>query len=391
MSSRRILLDYLGTAITARTATDAASSALLLVSVAILGTPAQGSALVAAVSATSALSGPFIGAALDRSPRRRLGFALSMVNLGVCLTALGLLIGRVPLAVLLPLGVLTGLSLPALTGAMSAQLPSLLPASALPRAYATDAGTYSMASIIGAPIASSLLLLAPRAPLFFPIISLTIALIFLIRLPLRSRTQPAARSMLNDLRRGLVVLWSKPTLRRNFIVTTPSIAGQAALFVCAPIIAQNLTGSLAATGFILGAMAIGGIVSTLVLIRTPVQHPDRMIVMATIFMGVGMVTAGWAPSMPIAMLGAFMLGAGNPAQLSASFLVRNRESGEELRAQVMTTFGSLRTTSFAAGTAVFGALSFLGVPIVIGLGSLLYIGSVGFGLLIRPGIEWRTR
>ena len=372
MGSRADLGRYLATAGLARIATEASGPAILLVTIAIVHDPATGSYLVAGLTGAAAVAGPVVGAMLDRSARPRTGFAVSMALFAVGLVALSLLIGHAPLGLLLGVALVTGLAYPALTGAWTAQLPGLVPASALPRAYSADAGTYSAAAIVGAPLASALLVVSDRAPLWLPAAALLISLAVLRLVPLRPRTAPATHSILGDLRRGIATILQRITLRQAFIITTISFIGQAAIFVCTPLIAQAISGSLAVSGVILGAIAVGGVLGSTLLVRRPVQHPDRAVVVATAIGGIGMLIAGLAHSLPIAVIGAFILGASEAPQMSATFLVRNRESSPEVRAQVFTTAASLRITAFAVGSALFGAMLGLGTVVVMTTGAALH-------------------
>jgi hypothetical protein len=57
--------------------------------------------------------------------------------------------------------------------------------------------------------------------------------------------------------------------------------------------------------------------------------------------------------------------------------VRTREAAPEVRSQVFTTGASLRTSVFAAATAVFGAVIGVGVAPLLLVGALLQVVAVG--------------
>ena len=149
MPPRGNLLTYLATATLARAATEATGPALLLVSIAALGSGATGSYLVASLTGAAAIGGPIVGALLDRSRRPRRAFSMAMFGLSAGIIAIAVLIGHAPLSALMALAAVTRLTYQVLTGAWTAQLPPLVTPRMLQRAYSADAGTYSVASIIG--------------------------------------------------------------------------------------------------------------------------------------------------------------------------------------------------------------------------------------------------
>ena len=71
-----------------------------------------------------------------------------MIVMAVGLAAIALLIGKVPLWLVMAMAVFAGFGYPAVTGAWSAQLPRLIPGTAITRAYSADAATYSVAAVV---------------------------------------------------------------------------------------------------------------------------------------------------------------------------------------------------------------------------------------------------
>lgn len=380
MPARAPLVTYLATATLSRIATEASGPALLLAAVALLDSATAGSYLVAGLTGAAAIAGPVVGALLDRARHPRRGFTLAMGLFAAGLLLIGALLTHVPLPLLVVLALITGLAYPALTGAWTAQLPPLVTSEQLPRAYSADAGTYSAAAIVGAPLASALIVVSDLAPLWVPAVALVIAAAVLRLVPLRPRPTAPSHSILGDLKRGVATIVHRPTLRQAFIITTVSFIGQAAVYVTAPLVAKHHTGSLAMTGVLLGAIAVGGVLSSMWLVRRPIRRADRTVVLATLACGVGMLVTGLAPTFAIAIVGAFVLGVFEAPQMSATFLIRNRESATDVRAQVFTTAASLRITSFAIGSAMFGAMLGLGTVWALTIGAALHIVAVVIGV-----------
>lgn len=382
---------YLTTATVTRTAGETAGPALLLVGIAVLASDSAGPYLVAALTGAAALAGPVIGALLDRAERPTRGFAASIIVFAVGLAAIAVLIDTAPLWLLLVVAAIAGLGFPGITGAWTAQLPHLVTGERLHRAYTWDAGTYSLASIIGPPVAAALLTVSGAAPLWLPVVLLVIGLITLRFVRIPAREHSSEHSLASDLRHGIGTILRRAPLRQAVVVTTISFIGQAALFVTAPILTQQLTGSLALTGFVFGAVAVGGVVSVGIMMRFPIRRPDRIVVLGTAANAVCLLIAGFAPNFAVLLIAAFILGLTELPQLSAAFQIRSRESTPRVRAQVFTTASSLRTTAFAIGSALFGAMLGLGVPAVILGGFALYLVSLAWGLLIGPRATRRRR
>jgi cyanophycinase len=279
-----------------------------------------------------------------------------MITLAAGITGLALLMDHASLPVLMILAVVTGLSFPALTGAWTAQLATLVSPEQLPRAYSADAGTYSVAAILGPPAAAAVLVLSTTARLWLPFALLIIAIGLLQLVPLTPRVRTAEHSLVSDLRHGVAIIVRRAALRRTVLITTIAFAGQAALFISAPILAQRLTGSLAFTGVIFAFLAAGGIVAAGFVLRFPIRHPDLIVVVTTVISGLALALVAIAGNVTLVIIGVFIIGLTEAPQLTAMFLIRNRESPVRVRSQVFTTSSSLRATAFALGAALFGTL-----------------------------------
>lgn len=392
---RRPLAAYLVTATVARSATESAGPALLLSTIALVGSAATGSYLVACLTASAALCGPVVGALLDRSARPRTAFALALGALGVGLAGLALAIGRVPLAVLVALALVAGLGYPAITGAWSAQIPRLVAAEMRSSAYAKDAATYSVAAVVAPPVAAALIALSARAPLWLPVVLVGVALASLRAVRLRPNPSTNRRPITDDLRAGFAVMVRNRALRRTVVITTVGFAGTAAIFVAAPLISQRITGGLEFTGVILGVFAAGGVITALVITRRPVRRPDRAVIAGTAASAVFLAVAGLAGQPWAVLAAAFLMGASEPPVVSSMFQVRARESPHEIQAQVFTTSASLRMTAFAMATAACGALVSLGIGAIVIFGVLLHLVSLVVGIGSGPAVprrgEWLRR
>jgi MFS family permease len=387
---------YLATATLARSASESAGPALLIVAVAVLGTASTGSFLVAAMTASGAVSGPVIGALLDRSPQPRRAFAIALACLGLGLAGVAIWIGHAPFAVVLGFAVAAGLGYPAATGAWSAQIPRVIAPSHLHRAYGADAATYSVAAVVAPPVAAATVALTTRAPLWLSVALVAATLVALRALPLA----PAAHdrpptSLFADLRAGTALMARNVALRRTVIITTLGFAGQSAVFVCAPVLAQSVGGSLQFTGVVLGVFAAGGVVTAIWFTGHPVKRPDRMVIVSTLLSAVALTFVGLAPTPWLLLIAAFAMGAVEPPLMSSMFQIRARESPAHVQSQVFTTSASLRMGAFAAGTAICGVLVSHSVAAVIAFGVGLHLVALIIGVVVGPDLpnreEWLHR
>lgn len=374
----------------ARSATESAGPALLVSTIAVLGSATTGSYVVASLTAAAAVAGPVAGALIDRSRSPRTGFALSIAVMALGIATIAMLLGTIPIPAVIALAVIAGLGYPALTGAWSAQLPRLVAPDQLRKAYSADAATYSVAAVVAPPAATALIAVAPTAPLWLTVALLLTGAVALRFVPLGRREAAARQVTLRaDLVAGLHAMLGISALRRSTIITTVGFAGQASVFVAAPIIAQEGGRGLEFTGVILGTFAVGGLLSAAWFTRRPVERPDRAIILSTLLSGLFLLAIGLAPTTPLVLAAAFAMGASEPPLVSAMFQVRVRESPPHLQAQVFSTSASLRMTAFALATAAAGWLLGWGLAWVIGLGIALHLVALLIGISLGPTLPDR--
>ena len=382
---------YLATGLMARAATEAASPAVLLTAIAILGKASTGSYLVAALTVAAALTGPLAGALIDRSHNPRASFTLGLGLLTGGLLGLVLTIGHAPVPLLLAFAFIAGLGFPAVTGAWSAQMPMMVSPANLHRGYSIDAGTYSIAAIIGPPAAAAMLYISDRAPIWLPIVLLVVAMVMLRFVPLKAANhqhEGERPTLKEDLRHGIETIIHGASLRRSTFITTLGFAGQAALLITAPLLSQQLTDSLTFTGVILGFNAAGGVLAALIITKVPIRRPDLLVIVTMTISMIALLLIAIAPVLWVVLLGAFIMGATDAPMLSAMYLIRNRESTPRVRAQVFSTAASLRTAAFGLAAALFGTLLVHGTTFVLLVGVGMHLVALVVGLAIGPPLAW---
>jgi MFS family permease len=381
---------YLTLATLARSATESTGPATLIVAISTIASATSGSYVIASLTGAAAIGGPVLGAVIDRSMHPRRVFAFAITLLAVGLVAIDVTLGHLPLLVVMVIALVAGFGYPALTGAWTAQLPRLIEPSRLRHALSFDATTYSIAAVAAPPVASALVVINGRAPLWLPIALLLLSLCLLPLVKLRATLRTGTpRSLQHDLKEGTSALLHIRALRRTTIITVIGFAGTAPFFIAAPVIAQHLTGSLGVTGVILGVFAGGGVITALWCTRFPVKRPDRAIITLTLLSALMLLAIGLSPTLPAVLVFSFAMGATEAPLLSSMFQVRNRESPAHVQSQVFTTSASLRMTSFAVASALSGWLLHFGYEFAIALGVLLHVVSVIFGVVLGPRLPHR--
>jgi MFS family permease len=377
-SARTDVVTYAAVATAARSATEAVGPALLLTVLANDRSEGDGAALVAAFTGLAAVAGPVVGALLDRVARPGRVVTAAVALMATSVAALALLVADAPLPVLLLIAALGGMAYPALTGGLTSQLPFIVTGPSLDRAYGVDAATYNIGAIVGPPAAAAALVLGRTGPIVFLLVLLLVALPLVPRIPFVVREPADDRPALTrDLATGFRALVATPSLAYATVLTTVGFAGQAAFLVTVPLLSQAQTGSLATSGWVFGAAAVGGLITTVLVTRRPLRHLDRGLSLTTAGIGVSLLVLALSPSFAVTVAAAFAFGACEGPLLTALFRIRTREADPAVRSAVFTTAASLRTTAYAGMTAVFGAMLGLGTTWLLLLGTGIQL--VAFG------------
>jgi len=368
------VLAYATMATASRAVTEALAPAVLVSALATGHSAGQGAIILAGVTGLAAVGGPFIGATLDRvrHPGRVVSIAIIVLAGGVGLLAW--LMPHAPLLALLVIASIGGMAQPALTGGLSSQLPSLVRPDQLTRAYGIDAATYNIGAIAGPPLAAASVIIGPVGPLVFTFGLLLVALAMRPFVPFPTRTEPGIRhSLVRDVTTGFNGLFSTPSLASATLINTIGFLGQAGFLVGVPLLVILQQGSLAHSGWVFGASAIGGVLSSAWIAYRPLKHLDEIIVATTVVVGLALITLAFSPSFFVTILAAFVIGVADGPLLAATFAVRSREAAPEIRSVVFTTAASIKTSLYAIAAAALGAVSDHGVGFVFGIAAIIQV------------------
>lgn len=374
---RRGYHQYIVASTVTRVADEMFSVGVVLLVLHRTGSPSLAGATVAAVFLPSIVSGPVLGAWLDRSGRRSLLYKVDRAILCCCLVGILLAAGNAPGIVLVALAFTMGLTLPVAWGGFTSMLPGLVGDDLLAPANAVEASSFNVALIVGPALAGVIAAVGGAAAAVGAEAVLTlVALALILRIPDLDRPGSGSTDSLARLvATGVRHVFSEPVLRSVTLVGMLSMAGMGLLVVAFPLwAAEDLGAGQSAAGYLWAAYAVGSLVGALLLAGLQARLPQDVVFFAGIgALGALMLTWPLAGSLAVALLlvasSTFLEG---PA-LAADLGVRQQRTPPGLLTQVQTLVGGVKIAAFSLGSAVAG-------PVVESLGPQTTILLVGFGI-----------
>lgn len=373
---------------TARLANEAARVAMVLLVLDRTGSPALAGAVVGALTLPALVTGPLLGAWLDRTSHRRAVFVTNQLLLLAVLVALLAVTGTAPSYVVVLLGLLAGLPAPVLTGGFTGLIPPLVPADHLRRAYGAEATSYNLAGVLGPALAGALAAGAgPDVAVAVTAALSGVALLAVLRVPMPAPADGPRTGLVRLVASGLRLLATVPPLRSVTVATTVSFTGMGALPVVFPLLAIEVGHPAAAGGALFSAFALGALGgSLLVASRVPRTGPMRLAFGGIAGLAVAFTAVAFAPTLPIAIGLVIVAGALEGPVLASTLAVRSAHTPPEMQTQVVTTAASLKFGGFAVGSAVAGqVVAAHGVRVgLLALAGMQVLG-LAVGLLARKG------
>src|SRR5215213_8052534 len=377
LNSAGVLSRYLVAAVFVRLADEGVRVALVLLALNRLGNAGAGGVLVAALLIPHVVAAPGVGLLADRIQQPRWvitgaagGFAASLAGVAACL-------GRLPMWVSVVVLLLGGCRVTKITGGLTSQLSALVSEGSLPRAFGADSLGYNVSGIAGPAMAALVAgFWQPTAALLVLTAAAGLGAALLATLPIPLR--PAGvRSRVSGGMKTIVV---DPVLRA---VTAASSLGQLG-FGALPVVAAVLASHQhqpAATGWLMAAVAVGGLLGSLLWTWRPMSPPraPSVVMISLIGSGAALAVAAAVSSLPLAAVLFTASGVFIGPLTGALFTTRQEHATDEVRAQLFTMGAGLKTTSAAAGAALGGALAQLSIPtqLLITAGSPMLAGALG--------------
>lgn len=344
---------------TARLANESARVAMVLLVLERTRSPALAGAVVGATTLPSLVTGPLLGAWLDRTPHRRRAFAGNQLLLLAALAGMLAATGRAPAYAVVMLGLLAGLTTPVLTGGFTGLIAPLVPARLLRRAYGAEATSYNVAGVAGPALAGAVTAAFGATAAVAGTAALSVAaLAAVLRVPMPAPVvDAAAPGLARSVLTGLRHLALTPPLRAVTVTTTLSMGGLGALPVVFPLLAEDLGAHASASGYLFSTFAVGALIgSVTVASRSLRTGPMRLAFLGVAGLAVAFTAVALAPTMPVALAGILAAGVLEGPVLASTLAVRELHSPDWMRTQVVTTAASLKFGAYAAGSALAGWL-----------------------------------
>jgi MFS family permease len=351
---------FLTAATVARLADEMFAVGVVLLVLERTDSPSLAGATVAAATLPGMLSGPVIGAWLDRTGRRSLIYKIDRLVLVAVLAGILAAAGHAPNFVVPLLAFITGLTLPVTMTGFTSMIPLIVEQEILPSANAVEAASLNVA-LIGGPAAAGVIAGVAGAPAAIVVeIALTlVALVLILRIPdlnRRATEQPLPlRRLVAD---GLRHIAGERVLRIATAAGAVNNVGWGILMVAFPLwAAADLGAGQSASGAIWASFAAGSLIGALALARVQARNPQEWVLFTSMLvMGAGMATWVLASSLAVALpLVALTAVVEGPA-VAAVFSLRQQRTPLSLQAQVQGTLGSLGVGAFAIGSAIGGPL-----------------------------------
>jgi Major Facilitator Superfamily len=381
-------------ALIGRTANEMTAVAVVLLVLARGQGVALAGVTAGALALPGVLTGPVLGAWLDRA-RRPLGVIAAEQVVGAAgLLALAILVGHVPAAATVFIAGVTGALQPLSTGGMTSVLTGLADEEYLPRATSFEAASFGTASVVGPLLAAAIAGVEGAALAVVVQSSLKlVAMAVTLSSPEAERARPTTGGsgpIARVVATGFRHFADAGPLAAITVSGALVMAGRGLFTVAFPLFAvQALGRGQAFAGVLWGAFAAGSAIGAIALTpRTAGWASHWVAVGGAALAGLALLPVSFVDSAAAAIVLLALAGALYGPSLAATFDVRRRFTPPEFLGQVFTTAASVKNASFAAGAAFSGALvSGVGAAdaILIAAGIHLAASAVGAVLLESRG------
>jgi MFS family permease len=303
------------------------------------------------------LLAPLAGVIVDRIDRRKvlvwtqtLAMAQSLALAWLTLTH------RITIGEILALSVMQGLiNAFDMPGRQSFMVKMIEDRADLSNAIAINSSMVNTARLIG-PSLAGLLIAATNEGWCFLVDGVSyiavIASLVMMRLP-RTQEQGHSATMLEQLREGWTYVSGFAPVRTILsLFALLSLMGWPFMVLMPIFAAQVLHGGPHTLGFLMGAVGIGSLISALAMVaRRSVRGLTRMIPIAAVAFGVGLIAFGFSTSLALSLPLMLLTGFGMMQGLTASNTIIQTLVDERMRGRVMSYY----TMAFV-GMAPFGSL-----------------------------------
>ena len=371
------------------------SVALVLFVLAEYDSPALAGVVTFASIFPGLLVAPIAGALLDRHGRVRLIILDYLVALVAMFLIGGLAIaGALPGPLLVAIAVVSSLtSILSHTG-MRSLFPTIVPRHLWERVNAIDSNGYVVATILGPPIAATLVTVA-GGPVALMVIGLSfgLAAVTLIGAPDPPSESDSTGRLFRDAWDGIRYTWANPTLRGlGFSISVLNIAGGMLTIAVPLIVLDRLHASEAVVGVVFAVSGVAGMLSALWFGRHDTRGREwSMIVFPMLLVGPALalllVAAGAAePTVGLAAAVLAMAVYGllqGPIDI-ALFTVRQRRTDPAWMGRAFAVSMAFNFLGYPIGAALAGALAAASIESSVIVGVAAGLLAAGLAAVMIP-------
>ncbi|WP_329002553.1 MFS transporter [Kribbella sp. NBC_00709] len=330
----------------------------------------------AAYALPAIITGPLLGAWLDRTSHRRSALAVNQATLALVMLGLLAVVGHSATWLAPALAAIAGATLPLVSGGFTSMLPSLFRPERLARANSFESVSFSAATIAGPATAATVAaVVSVDAAVVLIVVAAACSIVAISRLPALPPVGGGGESFLSSVVGGLLHLARTPRLRASTVTSTLLMGFTGILLIALPLHMVELGMPKSAAGYLWTAIELGSVTTTLVLARLQSRwHPEYVVMLSVALYGLVLLTWPLATTFAVLVVLAIAAGLTEGPALPAMFAARQQYSPPHLQGRVSTTAASLRVGASALGQATAGVL----VPVI---GTHTALVTVGLGLV----------
>jgi MFS family permease len=304
---------------------------------------------------------PIAGALLDRHGRTRLVILDYVVAL-TSLIVMGALAATdsLPPWLLMVIAAISSLTSPLSGTGLRSLIPILVPKHLWERANAIDSTGFLMASIIGPPVAASLVAFFGGAIAFIVIgLSFGIAAIVISNAPDPPASQRSSGSLITDALQGVAYTWKNRSLRAlGFSISMLNLSGGTFTIVVPLIVLQRLHMPATTVGWLIAVQGATGMISAILFGGFDSHRRERMM-LAIPMVGTGICIGIllMSTNLPAIVIVMAVTGVLNGPLDVALFTLRQRRTHQDWTGRAFAVSMSFNALGLPLGSVVAGVMA----------------------------------
>ncbi|MEJ2678195.1 MAG: MFS transporter [Gemmatimonadota bacterium] len=318
---------------------------------------------------------PLAGVAADRWDRRRILYATQSLSMLQAILMAALVLGHViavwhVMVLAVFLGIMSAFDIPA---RQSFFVHLIDDARDLGNAIALNSTVFNIARLIGPAIAGVLIAFLGEGPVFALNAVTFLAMLAALRMMRLRPEGPRGQThrVLQNMREGFHFAWGFTPVRAVLVLITVVSIMAVPFTVLMPVFATNvLHGGPDTLGFLTASQGVGALVGALFLAqRESVRGLGRVIAVAAVIFGAGLVAFGSSRALPLSMLLLAVAGFGLMVQTASSNTFLQTAVTDDMRGRIMSFYTMAFSGTMPIGSLFAGvAADHIGAPATVVIG-----------------------